>query len=66
MKADFRHKPEWLKIHLPKGFKAEQVVGLLNEKHIHTICSVRHVPQQGGVLEPWYRHIHDRRGDLHP
>lgn len=35
----FRRKPEWLKIKLPKGFKTQQVVGLLNEKGIHTICS---------------------------
>ncbi len=37
--VDFRRKPEWLKIRLPKGFTTAQVVGLLNEKHIHTICS---------------------------
>lgn len=37
--ADFRRKPEWLKIKLPRGFKTSQVVGLLNEKHLHTICS---------------------------
>lgn len=35
----YRHKPEWLKIKLPRGFKTSQVVGLLNENHIHTICS---------------------------
>lgn len=38
-KADFRRKPEWLKIKLPRGFKTSQIVGLLNEKHLHTICS---------------------------
>lgn len=38
-KADFRRKPEWLKIKLPRGFKTSQVVGLLNEKGLHTICS---------------------------
>lgn len=37
--ADFRKKPEWLKIKLPRGFKTSQVIGLLNEKHLHTICS---------------------------
>lgn len=37
--ADFRRKPEWLKIKLPRGFKTRQVVGLLNEKGLHTICS---------------------------
>lgn len=52
MKADFRHKPEWLKVTLPKGFKAEQVVGLLNEKHIHTICSSGMCPNRG---ECWSR-----------
>ena len=38
-KADFRRKPEWLKIKLPRGFKTSQVIGLLNEKNLHTICS---------------------------
>lgn len=37
--ADYRKKPEWLKIKLPRGFKTSQVIGLLNEKHLHTICS---------------------------
>lgn len=36
---DYRRKPEWLKIKLPRGFKTSQVVGLLNEKQLHTICS---------------------------
>lgn len=38
-KADFRRKPEWLKIKLPRGFKTSQVVSLLNNRHLHTICS---------------------------
>ena len=38
-KVDYRRKPEWLKIKLPRGFKTSQVIGLLNEKHLHTICS---------------------------
>ncbi len=38
-KTDFRRKPEWLKIKLPRGFKTTQVVGLLNEHHLHTICT---------------------------
>lgn len=37
--ADFRRKPEWLKIRLPRGFKTSQVIGLLNERHLHTICT---------------------------
>lgn len=47
MKADFRHKPEWLKIRLPRGFKTSQVVGLLNDKHLHTICSSGMCPNRG-------------------
>lgn len=35
----FRRKPEWLKVKLPHGFKTKDVVGLLNDKHINTICS---------------------------
>jgi lipoic acid synthetase len=46
-KVDFRRKPEWLKIRLPRGFKTSQVVGLLNEKHIHTICSSGMCPNRG-------------------
>lgn len=38
-KADFRRKPDWLKIKLPRGFKTSQVVSLLNDRHLHTICS---------------------------
>ncbi|MCM1475193.1 MAG: lipoyl synthase [Muribaculaceae bacterium] len=47
IKADFRHKPEWLKIKLPRGFKTSQVVGLLNEKGLHTICSSGMCPNRG-------------------
>lgn len=47
VKADFRRKPEWLKIRLPKGFKSQQVVGLLNEKGLHTICSSGMCPNKG-------------------
>lgn len=46
-KADFRRKPEWLKIKLPRGFKTSQVVGLLNEKKLHTICSSGMCPNRG-------------------
>lgn len=45
--ADFRRKPEWLKIKLPKGFKTSQVVGLINEKGLHTICSSGMCPNRG-------------------
>ena len=40
-------KPEWLKIKLPRGFKTSQVVGLLNEHHLHTICSSGMCPNRG-------------------
>ena len=50
--VDYRRKPEWLKIKLPKGFKTSQVVGLLNEKHLHTICSSGMCPNRG---ECWGR-----------
>lgn len=46
-KADFRRKPEWLKIKLPRGFRTKQVLGLLNEKHLHTICSSGMCPNRG-------------------
>lgn len=39
LRPDFRRKPDWLKIKLPRGFKTSQVIGLLNEKNLHTICS---------------------------
>lgn len=51
-KPDFRRKPEWLKIKLPRGFKTSQVVGLLNDKHLHTICSSGMCPNRG---ECWGR-----------
>lgn len=44
---DFRRKPEWLKIKLPRGFKTSQIVGLLNEKHLNTICSSGMCPNRG-------------------
>lgn len=50
--ADYRRKPDWLKIKLPRGFKTSQVVGLLNEKHLHTICSSGMCPNRG---ECWGR-----------
>ena len=51
-KANFRRKPEWLKIKLPKGFKTTQVVGLLNQHGINTICSSGMCPNRG---ECWGR-----------
>lgn len=45
-------KPDWLKIKLPRGFKTSQVVGLLNEHCLHTICSSGLCPNKG---ECWGR-----------
>lgn len=40
-------KPEWLKIKLPRGFKVSQVVGLLNQHGLNTICSSGLCPNRG-------------------
>ncbi|MCH5235009.1 MAG: lipoyl synthase [Muribaculaceae bacterium] len=40
-------KPEWLKIKLPRGFKASQVLGCLNGRHLNTICSSGMCPNKG-------------------
>lgn len=40
-------KPEWLKIKLPRGFKASQVLGCLNDRHLNTICSSGMCPNKG-------------------
>lgn len=45
-------KPDWLKIKLPQGFKSSQVVGLLNEHGLNTICSSGLCPNKG---ECWGR-----------
>lgn len=47
MPADFRRKPEWLKIRLPRGQKAAHVVGMLNDRCLHTICSSGMCPNKG-------------------
>lgn len=52
MSADFRRKPDWLKIKLPRGLKAAHVVGLLNDHCLHTICSSGMCPNKG---ECWGR-----------
>ena len=40
-------KPEWLKVKLPRGFKASQVLECLNERHLNTICSSGMCPNKG-------------------
>lgn len=45
-------KPEWLKIKLPNGIKTTAVVGMLNQRGLHTICSSGLCPNKG---ECWGR-----------
>lgn len=52
MTPDFRRKPDWLKIKLPRGFKTSQVVGMLNDRHLNTICSSGMCPNRA---ECWGR-----------
>lgn len=40
-------KPEWLKVKLPRGFKATQVLGCLNGMQLNTICSSGMCPNKG-------------------
>lgn len=40
-------KPDWLKVKLPRGFKASQVLGCLNGRHLNTICSSGMCPNRG-------------------
>ena len=47
MPADYRRKPDWLKIKLPNGAKSAHVVGLLNKHCLHTICTSGLCPNRG-------------------
>lgn len=47
MPADYRRKPDWLKIKLPNGAKSAHVVGLLNRHCLHTICTSGLCPNRG-------------------
>ena len=47
IKPQLLRKPDWLKIKLPRGFKASQVLGCLNGRHLHTICSSGMCPNKG-------------------
>lgn len=40
-------KPEWLKVRLPRGIKAAQVVGCLTDRNLNTICSSGLCPNRG-------------------
>lgn len=49
--VSFRRKPDWLKIRLPRGFKAKDVVTLLNDRHLHTICTSGLCPNRAECWE---------------
>lgn len=51
MPADYRRKPDWLKIKLPNGAKSAHVVGLLNRHCLHTICTSGLCPNRGECWE---------------
>lgn len=45
--AGIMRKPEWLRVKLPRGFKASQVLECLNGRHLNTICSSGMCPNKG-------------------
>lgn len=47
VKRKYLPKPEWLKVKLPRGFKAGMVAGMLHERGLHTICSSGLCPNRG-------------------
>lgn len=47
LETSYIRKPEWLRVKLPRGFKASQVLGCLNDRHLHTICSSGMCPNKG-------------------
>lgn len=47
MAIDSRRKPDWLKIKLPKGQLSVDVLNIIREHHLHTICTSGMCPNQG-------------------
>ena len=47
MGCNSRRKPEWLKIKLPKGQLSGEVLNIVREHHLHTICTSGMCPNQG-------------------
>lgn len=43
----YKPKPDWLKVKLPRGFKASMVAGMLHERGLNTICSSGLCPNRG-------------------
>ncbi len=47
MACNSRRKPDWLKIRLPKGQLSVEVLNIIREHHLHTICTSGMCPNQG-------------------
>lgn len=47
MACNSRRKPDWLKIKLPKGQLSVEVLNIIREHHLHTICTSGMCPNQG-------------------
>lgn len=47
MAMNSRRKPDWLKIKLPKGQLSVDVLNIVREHHLHTICTSGMCPNQG-------------------
>ena len=47
MACNSRRKPEWLKIKLPTGQLSVDVLNIVLEHHLHTICTTGMCPNQG-------------------
>lgn len=47
MACNSRRKPDWLKIRLPKGQLSVDVLNIVREHHLHTICTSGMCPNQG-------------------
>lgn len=47
MTGPIQHKPEWLKIKLPKGTSYARVKSIVEQHHLHTICTSGKCPNMG-------------------
>lgn len=47
MDGNFQRKPDWLKIKLPKGSNYTQVKNIVQQHHLHTICTSGKCPKMG-------------------
>jgi len=47
MNEDYRRKPDWLKIKLPKGTNYKEIKNIVAHHHLHTICTSGKCPNMG-------------------